>query len=341
MPGEADHGPSFQIFIRMDMLGKRTASFFVTSSTTVAELKRMIEDKEGATDVRMNYAGKPLRDELTMQDYNIRREVTIMTSLSLDGGASAAGEGVVRTFDHKEAVHYGVKVRTDKGCDLMMSDHCASATRFSLGCDNVICCDCAYKYLDASIENNGDCTIKCWNSSLEACREHKLDVAAMLFASGCTKEERATFEIQLGKNYMQKEAIICPSPTCQTFLHGDKSTFPGKKLICSKCRYEWCKICVKKWTASGYEVCGYPKCGMDDAARIAFIRDPPRKTITGVADVPCYRLCPSTSCQRFLDHAEACKHFTCVCKHEFCFSCLKPWAECSLGTICTPAPVQL
>ena len=67
-----------QIFVRIQNLNK-TITLEVKLSDTIRDLKAKIQDKEGFSpdQQRLKFLGKPLRNELTLYDYNIHKERTI------------------------------------------------------------------------------------------------------------------------------------------------------------------------------------------------------------------------------------------------------------------------
>ena len=86
---------AFTIFVK-DTTG-RTLTLEVKASDTVANVKTKIQDHEGISPDRQRlvFAGRPLDDACTLQDYNIQEESTIDMLVAGPMSAPAAASAVV------------------------------------------------------------------------------------------------------------------------------------------------------------------------------------------------------------------------------------------------------
>ena len=92
---------TFQIFV-MTLTGKRLP-LDVTSSSTVEDVKRLIQCREGIPtgQQRLLFAGSQLEDGRTLRDYKIKPNSTVSLVLRLRGGMytnSSAQGGLAKTF---------------------------------------------------------------------------------------------------------------------------------------------------------------------------------------------------------------------------------------------------
>ena len=75
-----------QIFVKT--LTGKTMTFEVQETETIADIKRKIQDRDGIEIERQSLVclGKPLKDEQTIQFYDIHKEATLHLFIRLPGG---------------------------------------------------------------------------------------------------------------------------------------------------------------------------------------------------------------------------------------------------------------
>lgn len=84
------HQDKLEVYVKT--LTGKTVTLAVTSSNTVAELKEMIQDKEGIPpdQQRFVFAGKQLEDDRMISEYHVRNASTLHLILRLRGGTKNA-----------------------------------------------------------------------------------------------------------------------------------------------------------------------------------------------------------------------------------------------------------
>ena len=78
--------PKMQIFVQN--LNNETSTLDLELSASVLSVKQLLESREQipAEDQLLTYAGRPLEDDCTLEDYDVQKESTLYLSLRLLGG---------------------------------------------------------------------------------------------------------------------------------------------------------------------------------------------------------------------------------------------------------------
>ncbi|EFN60020.1 hypothetical protein CHLNCDRAFT_11046, partial [Chlorella variabilis] len=121
--------------------------------------------------------------------------------------------------------------------------------------------------------------------------------------------------------YKQAEASIpdhhrfyCPSPHCSTPLHLESDPAPDSPISCPACSTKTCAWCRTVWH-KGFSCQEYRELP-------CHLRQPEDLALLSVAQRRRWQQCGK--CKHMIELGEGCRHITCKCGYEFCYSCGKP-----------------
>ncbi|KAF8724076.1 hypothetical protein HU200_021089 [Digitaria exilis] len=131
------------------------------------------------------------------------------------------------------------------------------------------------------------------------------------------------------------EKIYCPYPKCSALMSlsevihpmqesSSKYTFADAATLrkCVKCRGSFCLSCKVPW---------HDRMSCHEYKRLYPHARPEDGLLKNLAMKQLWRRC--VRCRHMIELAEGCYHMTCVCGHEFCYTCGKEWkgkkATCS------------
>lgn len=154
--------------------------------------------------------------------------------------------------------------------------------------------------------------------------------------------------------------FYCPSPHCSTPLHLESDPAPDSPISCPACSTKTCAWCRTVWH-KGFSCQEYRvRLFASWAARSCIARSPlvalswPCNSALPVAkpptppgrplqELPCHLRQPEDlallsvaqrrrwqqcgKCKHMIELGEGCRHITCKCGYEFCYSCGKPWQK--------------
>lgn len=156
--------------------------------------------------------------------------------------------------------------------------------------------------------------------------------------------EHQFIETAININYcLSLDIIQCPK--CSSFCERkDTSINKTKCTVCTKetsTQFWFCWYCLHTWNNSTNPY-DYDDCGNSDCQRVVLkqLNDAPKKTFKSIAghnfNVPSIRACPA--CLSLVEHKEKCPDMSCkMCKHKFCFICLRRKAGKSDDTPTCPS----
>ncbi|OMJ76322.1 hypothetical protein SteCoe_24348 [Stentor coeruleus] len=177
--------------------------------------------------------------------------------------------------------------------DEVSSINCASICN-----DHLYCRDCIKNYLEVLISESRILKILCPGKT---CNAYFTDTLIQSFISPIyfLKYEKFLQRQRLLKDPFTK---FCPQPDCEGYIQGSET---DNHKFCNICFFEMCFICGKGWHEE------YTCDEVQEKEYSIWAKD---KNIKG---------CPV--CKYRIEKNEGCDHMTCIiCKHEFCWICLKP-----------------
>ncbi|XP_039813834.1 ATP-dependent RNA helicase DEAH12, chloroplastic-like [Panicum virgatum] len=125
------------------------------------------------------------------------------------------------------------------------------------------------------------------------------------------------------------QKIYCPYPKCSALMSlsevihpmqesCSKYTFAAAATLrkCVKCRGSFCMSCMVPW---------HDMMSCDEYKTHYTHAHPEDTRLESLAKTHLWRQC--VKCRHMIELAEGCYHITCVCGHEFCYTCGKEWKE--------------
>ena len=314
----------FELFVKVEM--HRVINLRVKSTNTIKSIKSMIQKMmKIPPNQQMLFLGKEqLRDECTLRDYNILKEMGLDLQLKWKVDRSLPKTKDYCMIAAMNSEEDGVEV-------------------LKMPCGHSMSSEGLMQYAKNEVSAERKTEIKCpqcpkiW--SLATIRRY----------SGATASELDELEESLSRNFCIKSDDINQCPKCQSFITRQNPKENSVKcIICSKKSsdaFYFCWYCLRDWKSPSLSAtsCGNPGC--NDAEKLAQLRDCGTVKVAYTSTtVPQFRACPH--CGTVIELAGGCKQMKCKsCQKEFCFICLKKrsWGSWGCGqydTKCQVAPVQ-
>lgn len=324
---------------KMVSVARNEDDFYATTVQRLMELvlKHWEGDFGSIDNMRLIFAGKQLQKksaagdrELTLDDYDIKRNSTIQVVTRVPGGQDAKypfprprtptedrvhikGKTTMNLSTSQSDVIYGYSEEDDPPRVQMSCGHYVDPTRLFSWCRSLLDGKKSEFHCPAEKCN------KVWEYS-------EVRQAALL-----TLEECQYFESKLSQNHMARTLDLNSCPRCQMICERQ-----NRSVIITNCpactvklqkTYEFCWQCGKEWTgdrSSSALKCGNPDC---EHPSLPALRKAKMITKYGCT-FPNIRACPT--CGALVEHTGvACKFTTCPqCKIPYCFLCLKTESEC-------------
>lgn len=295
-------------------------------------MKALLEERTGI-EVRfqnLSYLTKPLRDDLTLSDYNIKSGANISALFRFPGGMFK------RRIDP-------VLPRSNDCCMITLENFKDNGvTVLKMPCGHSMCPDALMDYAWSEVSTHKKTRVKCpWCPE-----EWSIDVIRRY--GGATPSEIEQLELGISQNFFTSSSDINQCPKCQTYFTREDSKINNVKcVICSReqgSNYYFCWFCLRDWKNSLTSAsCGNKDC--NDSAKLEQLRTC-GKVKVGYINIETFKCRACPSCGTIIELSSGCKHMNCkACGTEFCFICLRmkaqgSWSCGSYNTTCVEAPLQ-
>jgi len=172
----------------------------------------------------------------------------------------------------------------------------------SLECGHFHCSICVTTQLKEAVKDKTLLPIRCEGIPLDTSIVHYLLQ---------NPEERNKF-LQAELEVTTKNKLYCPVPTCSKFIQLDK--IQTSQFTCPGCGISLCSNC-KTEAHPGVECSRNNEITPNDSLLLTLVND--KK----------WRRCDM--CRVFIEHRHGCRHMTCLCGYEFCYTCGAKWKQCT------------
>ncbi|KAI4139817.1 MAG: hypothetical protein LQ341_004073, partial [Variospora aurantia] len=169
-------------------------------------------------------------------------------------------------------------------------------------CQHRYCRPCFSQLIATAIQNEDQFPPKC-------CLQ---EIPRVVFQPHLPAEELASFDSKaLEYSVAVDSRYYCPRPACARWIDTTKTRRHHGSLVCTHCRYRMCTICRGPAHAGGRD------CPQD------FDLDATLQQAEREGWPRCYK------CRALVELNTGCRHITCKCKAEFCYTCGARWKTCA------------
>ncbi|KAL9058485.1 MAG: hypothetical protein Q9206_001916 [Seirophora lacunosa] len=185
-------------------------------------------------------------------------------------------------------------------------DDVPSKEAVKVPCQHRYCSSCLCQLIATAIQQEDQFPPKCCLQEIPRA-VFKAHLAAKELASFDSKA--LEYSVAVGSRY------YCPRPACARWIDTTKARSHNGSLVCAHCTHRMCTFCRGPAHAAGRD------CPQD------FGLDATLQQAERAGWRRCY------NCQTLVELITGCRHITCKCKAEFCYTCGARWKTCA----CTEA----
>mmetsp|Transcript_27496 Transcript_27496/g.74770 ORF Transcript_27496/g.74770 Transcript_27496/m.74770 type:complete len:621 (-) Transcript_27496:822-2684(-) len=241
--------------------------------------------------------------------------------VSLDG----FGEGPSST---KAGSGIPAPVVEDGICSICSGPCESDADSYELACKHPFCHECWEQYLNISVKEKGPQVLRL------SCPAYKCEeiVPAEIFVKYCDQSSRKVYESHMVAAFVDKNPTYawCPKPTCGKAVHYAKGTQGAARDVQCVCGQYFCFSCKEEAHSpcSCSKVEQWQKKAVDEGETDKYMKShtkacPKCKTPIGIH--VCGSDCETPCKLKGRPALGGCNHFTCSCKFEFCWMCMRDW----------------
>jgi len=323
-------------------------------TTLLGKISEKLKNVVNVEDMSVTFGGAQYNydDRRTLADCNIVYGSTLVLVTGVHGGTSINYNRYSNCPELKDLPGYVTVTTTEQ--DMISLDDSPDEKRAKMPCGHVIGRESLKSHCQ-SLLSKGMSKFTCPDVSTGKICGKEWPYFVVRHVICFTEKENAKFEQRLSENYLNRASGIQQCPGCETWCcRKDKTTNRVTCAICTrknKKNYDFCWVCLGKWIGFNSKLCGNADCDGTDK-RIGILAKCPTKDIgqkiwgyEEKCEILTMRGCPK--CGIIIEHKTKCKHMQCeICKHEFCFACLKPkppngrWVCSAYGNECGMAARQ-
>jgi len=308
---DADGCFAMQIF----STGRKQGTLHVKPSTTVAELKRRIQEE--VTDFPVDIAGMSSKfNNKTLKSMGYPKPYADANAVNLAfqavGGAQApARRRRKRTINF--ALCRGLKEAPSDAVDCMLQVRIPDEKYALMTCGCAISAESMHGWMKAIFSKSlAAFVIKCPHHKVE----WDFDICAQVANMG---EREYKHWSKMRDQRRLRDYRACPH--CKNMCRKTEGV-NIQRVRCRQCKgADWCWTCAQKWNHAGLLICGNKNCTLVQELTKE-LQECEDAMITYInAKAPSVRACPR--CWTLMEHLDKCKHMKCHgCGKQFCFMCL-------------------
>ncbi|MCJ1243310.1 hypothetical protein MMC30_000507 [Trapelia coarctata] len=171
----------------------------------------------------------------------------------------------------------------------------------SLACQHSYCSECFGHLVQTAMQHENFWPPKC---CLQEIPENKLEASLSALQLANYRLKAKEYATPAGERW------YCAKPECGKWFSKSKTRAQDATVLCSHCDFQMCLFCRAASHATG------ERCAQDRGLEATL----------AAAELEGWRQC--YSCHTMVELQSGCRHITCKCRAEFCYTCGAVWRTC-------------